>query len=237
MNSSVGGSLFPHTQTSPPKEGADSPFAASETTNCIFHQWSWQKFLWLTKPDTNNTPLFLNQTIQVDPYMETVTIPSGVSVVLTADNQAGSSGILKSNPNFNTNGTSATIYYAIYMNSTMNEEAKKYAAQLKSGALDANNTKTFPVGSLELKTSWISTEVIPEADRTNYYITNASINGTTTEVAMLGMHVDGVVENHPEFIWATFEHNSLAPAFDWTKGTAISDTEKLLFKAGSVSTT
>jgi hypothetical protein len=112
----------------------------------------------------------------------------------------------------------------------------KYGANLKDGTLKPNNTKTFPVGSLELKTSWVSTGIIPEADRADYYITNATINGVAKEVAMLGMHVVGVVENHPEFIWATFEHNSLAPAFDWTKGTASSDTDKLLFKKGSVST-
>ncbi|WP_430412262.1 hypothetical protein [Kordia sp.] len=231
---------FPHSQTPAPEEGANSPFAASETTNCIFHQWSWQKFLWLTVPNsaTDDTPAFFKETIQVDPFMNPVTIPSGVSLVLSSSEtgQAGSSGILKSNPNFNTNGTAGTVYYAIYMNSTMNDAAKKYAKELANGGLDANNTETFPVGSLELKTSWISTSVIPESDRGNYYTTNASVDGTTTEVAMLGMHVVGVVENHPEFIWATFEHNSMAPAFDWTKGTASANTETLLFKKGSVST-
>ncbi|WP_052752932.1 hypothetical protein [Kordia zhangzhouensis] len=227
---------FPHTQTPAPAEGKGSPFDASSTTNCIFHQWSWQKFLWLTKPD-GDTPLFLKETIQVDPYMSPVTIPSGVSLVLTSSEaeQAGSSGILKSNPNFNANGKSGTVYYAIYMNDIMNTAAKEYAAQIASGKLQPANSQAFPVGSFELKTSWVSTEVIPESERGNYYTTNASIDGTTTEVAMLGMHVVGVVENHPEFIWATFEHNSLAPAFDWTTGTASADSETLLFKKGSTS--
>lgn len=230
---------FPHTQTPAPAEGANSPFAASETTNCIFHQWSWQKFLWLTVPDSNKTPFFLRDAsiTQVDPYMKPVTIPSGTSIALSVseEQQAGSQGVLKSNPNFN-NGNSATVFYAIYMNDTMNETALKYGAQLASGELDPNNSKVFPVGSFELKTAWIATTAIPETDLANYFTTTASIDGTTTEVALLGMHVVGIVENHPEFIWATFEHNSLAPAFDWTKGTASSDTETLLFKKGSVST-
>ncbi len=233
---------FPHTQTPAPAEGTNSPFAASETTNCIFHQWSWQKFLWLTVPDStdNITPLFLRDSdiTQVDPYMNPVTIPSGTSVFLSASEtgQAGSTGILKSNPSFNTSGTIGTVYYAIYINSTMYNAAKKYATDLANGTLNPTNTQTFPVGSFELKTSWIPTSAIPEADRANYYTTNASIDGTTTEVAMLGMHVVGVVENHPEFIWATFEHNNLSPVFDWSKGTASSDTQKLLFKEGSTST-
>ncbi|WP_298515829.1 hypothetical protein [uncultured Kordia sp.] len=229
---------FPHTQTPAPAEGANSPFAASETTNCIFHQWSWQKFLWLTVPDSNNTPLFLRDTSisQIDPYMNPVTVPSGTSLALSAseEKQAGSAGILESNPSFN-NGSSATVYYAIFMNDTMYETATTYGDQLLNGTLDANNSKVYPVGSFELKTSWVATTAIPQSDLANYYITNASIDGTTTEVALLGMHVVGVVENHPEFIWATFEHNNLAPVFNWTKGTASADVEKLLFKQGSVS--
>ncbi len=235
-------SWFPHTQTPAPLEGANSPFAASETTNCIFHQWSWQKFLWLTVPDatSSKTPFFLRDAdiTQVDPYMNPVKIPTGVSIALSTKEaeQAGSSAILESNPNFNTNGVAGTVFYAIYMNSTMNTAAKQFATGLNNGTIQPSNSEAFPVGSFELKTSWIPTSVIPTADLANYYTTKASIDGTTVEVAMLGMHVVGVVENHPEFIWATFEHNNLAPAFDWTKGTASSDTETLLFKKGSVST-
>src|SRR5690242_9744584 len=36
-------------RTPAPNEGPTSVFANNETvTNCDFHQWSWQKFLWLT---------------------------------------------------------------------------------------------------------------------------------------------------------------------------------------------
>jgi len=235
-------SWFPHTQTKAPAEGSTSPFAASKTNNCIFHQWSWQKFLWLTVPDATaqKTPLFLRDAsiTQVDPYMAPVKIPTGVMLALSTKEaeQAGSAAILESNPNFNTNGVSGTVFYAIYMNDTMNTAAKEFGKGLIDKTIKPSNSKAFPVGSFELKTSWIPTSVIPAADLANYYTTNASIDGTTVEVAMLGMHVVGVVENHPEFIWATFEHNNLAPAFDWTKGTASADTQKLLFKKGSVST-
>ncbi len=234
-------SWFPHTQTPAPAEGADSPFAASETTNCIFHQWSWQKFLWLTVPDTTDekTPFFLRDASikQVDPYMKPVTISSGTTVALSTSEaeQAGSSAILETNPNFNTSGTSGTVLYAIYMNDTMYDAAVTFAEGINNGSIPASNTEAFPVGSFELKTSWVSTSVIPEAELENYYTTKATLDGSPIEVALLGMHVVGVVENHPEFIWATFEHVSMAPAFDWTKGTASADTQKLLFKEGSVS--
>ncbi|MCB0696214.1 MAG: hypothetical protein KDC07_02550, partial [Chitinophagaceae bacterium] len=75
----------------------------------------------------------------------------------------------------------------------------------------------------------------------NYYTTTASLSadgGNTyknTEVALIGMHVVGVVENHPEFIWATFEHNDLAPDYDWVANSASATEDMLLFKKGSVS--
>ena len=36
---------FPHADTPAPEEGKGSPFDVSETTNQIFHQWSWKKLL------------------------------------------------------------------------------------------------------------------------------------------------------------------------------------------------
>ncbi|WP_298426330.1 hypothetical protein [uncultured Kordia sp.] len=228
---------FPHTQTPAPAEGDGSPFDTSSTTNCIFHQWSWQKFLWVTQPDANQTPLFLRELKQVDAQMTPVTVPSDVSLVLTADEQASTDAILKTNPNFDTqNGASATIYYGIYVNNTLEAAAEKYKTQILDGTLPHDNTQTFPVGSLEVKTSWVSTDIIPSDELDKYYTTEANIGTTKTTVALLGVHVVGIVKNHPEFIWATFEHQSLAPAFDWSKGTASTDTETLLFKKGSVST-
>jgi hypothetical protein len=38
-------------------------------------------------------------------------------------------------------------------------------------------------------------------------------------MALLGVHVVGVVKNHPEFIWATFEHQDMAPEYDWAATT------------------
>ncbi|NQY05497.1 MAG: hypothetical protein HRT68_04640 [Flavobacteriaceae bacterium] len=37
-------SWFPRAQTPAPAEVKGNQFDAKTTTNCIFHQWSWQKF-------------------------------------------------------------------------------------------------------------------------------------------------------------------------------------------------
>lgn len=226
---------FPHSQTPAPAEGKGSPFDASSTTNCIFHQWSWQKFLWATKPQENGNPLFLNEFYQVSDTMEKITPVSGSTVTLEDTEQAGSNGILKTNPAYNSaNNTAHTVYYSIHTNPTMFDAATKFQQQLNDGTLDKNNDEVFPIGSLELKASWVTLDAIPADKQGNYFTTSATFGTSETpvQVALLGMHVVGVVINHPEFIWATFEHNDLAPNYDWKAGNASATTDKLLFSSG-----
>ena len=229
---------FPHSQTPAPAEGKGSPFDASSTTNCIFHQWSWQKFLWVTKPQQNGNPLFLNEFYQVSDTMEKIAPVTGSTVTLVDTEQAGSNGILKTNPKYNAkNNTAYTVYYSIHTNPTMFDAATKFEQQLKDGTLKENNDEVFPIGSLELKASWVTLDAIPTDKQSNYFTTTATFgtSDTPVKVALLGMHVVGVVINHPEFIWATFEHNDLAPNYDWKAGNATSpSSEKLLFASGEV---
>lgn len=236
-------SWFPHSQTPAPEEGIGSPFDVSSTTNQIFHQWSWNKFLWLTKPDKGGNPLFLNldKVKQVTTYMDLVTVPSGTLVVLQDFQQAGSNQPrLQTNPDYN-GGKSELVYYSIHMNPTMYEAGKKYGAMLSAGQLAYNNEATFPVGSFELKVAWVAVSAIPTAKLSSYYTTMASLSAdggktyTNTKVALIGMHVVGVVQNHPEFIWATFEHDDLAPNYDWKMNLASTTQDKLLYKKGTVS--
>lgn len=79
-------SWFPHDQTPAPNEGKGSPFDAASTTNQIFHQWSWQKFLWLTKKSEDGIPVFLDksQVLQVTSKMENIpSSNSGANIILT----------------------------------------------------------------------------------------------------------------------------------------------------------
>lgn len=203
--------------TSPPNEGPTSPFANNATvTNCDFHQWSWQKFLWLTN-DINGKPLFLDQLIQVDANGNRT--PTDKGIELTAIDQASStstySDILKTpfDP-------SHTVYYSIFLDDSFYSTMQKYAPIAKTNPAAVKDV-TFPVGALELKASWIDASALKNPD--DYFITSGVINNVQIPVALLGIHVVGVVENHPEFVWATFEHENLAPKYDWSKATATSD--------------
>lgn len=202
-------------QTPPPNEGPTSVFANNATvTNCDFHQWSWQKFLWLTN-EVNGVPFFMTNMIQVNAAGQKLDPSNGI--VLTDTAQASSTTDILKTPAV---PKSATVYYSIFMDNLL------YSTMLKYGPIAKNDPSkikemTFPVGSLELKTSWIDASILK--DPSSYFVTQGVINGVKTKVALLGMHVVGVVENHPEFVWATFEHENLAPAYDWSKATPTSD--------------
>lgn len=233
-------SWFPHSQTPPPEEGEKSPFASSTSTNEMFHQWSWQKFLWLTKPDEGGRALFLNQqqVMQVDTAMQVVQIPSGTFVRLESTIQAGSMHpMLKTNPDYNGAGQSETVYYSIHVNDKMYQSSLEYASKISSSSGKyLNNEFTFPVGAFELKAAWVATEAIPESKRGEYYKTLAFVSSTQEkkEVALIGLHVIGVVQNHPEFIWATFQHKDLTPIYNPVSDTTTSEVNTLLFRKGKV---
>lgn len=206
-------------QTPLPNEGPTSVFANNATvTNCDFHQWSWQKFLWLTN-EVNGVPFFMTNLIQVNAAGQRLDPANGI--VLTDTAQASSTTDILKTPNYPSGvPKSTTVYYSIFMDKLM------YTTMLKYGPIAKNDPSqvkgiTFPVGSLELKTSWIDASVLK--DPSSYFTTQGVINGVKTRVALLGMHVVGVVENHPEFVWATFEHENLAPAYDWSKATPTTD--------------
>ena len=122
------------------------------------------------------------------------------------------------------------------------------ALLFSEGYADEEFLANFSAGANELRDSLKNHDItaaakqcaIAEEEIDNYYTTVAALStdGTTytnTKVALLGMHVVGIVENHPEFIWATFEHDDLAPNYNWKENKATSATDKLLFE--KISTT
>ncbi|HMB62148.1 MAG TPA: hypothetical protein VKN36_03680 [Eudoraea sp.] len=232
---------FPHSQTPAPEEGKGSPFDTISTTNCIFQQWAWQKFLWLTKAKSSARPLFLDSLKQVTHSMDTIEQRPGSSVVLSDIHQAGPDEVLSTNPAYNLiHAKSDTVYYSIHVNPILQNAAARFRKGLKDGSISKINTKTFPIGSLELKLAWVASRSIPSSSLPDFFTTQAVVMQSDstyvhTEVALLGMHVVGVVINHPEFIWATFEHKSMGPLFNWDSETVSAPGQTLLFAQGSAS--
>ncbi len=222
-------------KTPAPAEDSTSVFGNNVTvSNCNFHQWSWQKFLWLTN-DVSGRPLFMDSLIQVNSHTVPVTTVDKKIVLSSMDNIQATGDILNTNKSFGTNNTSHTVYYSIHVDSTLYKSIHKYAPMEKTAYADA----TFPVGALELKIAWVAAAAIK--DTSSYFVTDAIVEGEAMKIALLGMHVVGIVYNHPEFIWATFEHQDLVPYYDWEATTTsdipvTSKTNKLLFEAGATAT-
>jgi hypothetical protein len=99
-------------------------------------------------------------------------------------------------------------------------------------AFAAANNKSFPDSNamaIEIKSSWVLASSLP--DPADYFTITAAVphyNKTTTQwtpvpnvmdtvqLAMIGMHVVGNVQAHPEMIWSTFVHTGVAPDSTYT---------------------
>ena len=81
--------------------------------------------------------------------------------------------------------------------------------------------------ALELKTAWVDATVVKHPDQ--YITVTAQVptydtsnpqhwvqNGTKSmKVALVGMHIVGSAQGHPDLIWATFEHLGNAPNYGY----------------------
>jgi len=144
--------------------------------------------------------------------------------------QAGGNGVLVSQ-------AGSLVYYGIHVNDVYAE----FLTGQKAGAISATEFPTtqadldaverfagqdFSDGvalTLELKTSWVDAATVGDTSRyltitaqvpayTRGSATLWTAAGTETrQLALVGMHVVGTVQGHPEMVWATFEHVNNAP--------------------------
>ncbi|MEP4076597.1 hypothetical protein [Haloferula sp.] len=225
---------FPHEKTPRPNDSDDF------NTNCKFHLWSWQMFLWLTQKTGPNGELRF-ETMPTPEEMFEVT-ESGMPMALSARKapsvlrlaprtmnkamvqgsplnaikQAGSFGLL-----VDQNGR--IVYFSQYVNDIYFNFVRSNEFYIPENYKDAPDDQNYPIGTLELKAAW---KVLGEGESGDgLYVRTAEINlleekdgelvvsaeVRQEDVALVGLHVVGVVKNHPEFIWATFEAARNAP--------------------------
>ena len=101
-----------------------------------------------------------------------------------------------------------------------------------------------PAGAVEFKASWRIVE--PGEDMSGFYTMTHDVYGLkqqgssisvdvnnvrNVELALVGLHIGGVVQGHPEMIWATFEHNANSPTVpaDFVPTTVIADSGDYTF--------
>lgn len=206
---------FPHAQT-PPPHSAGGQFSS----NCDFHIWSWNAFLWLTQ-DVGGQPRFLAMPTDgigavADGVLDPLIGRSPQARTVELIDQAGPDGVL-----VDRNGRA--VYYSIHSNDVFGQFIAGNGLQDPKTLRAFNPDTPFPVGSMTLKAAW--KVVQPGEDVSTFYTRQAQIAklGTrkgkivatadteTQTVALVGFHIGGTVDGHPEMIWATFEHQSNAP--------------------------
>jgi hypothetical protein len=122
------------------------------------------------------------------------------------------------------------VYYGIALNKTAYDWvtgcdlyrfgcAAQLADQQAGIDLIKNYPKlAFPNGSIELKTAWkVLTD--DEIKLKTFYSVSGEIRPDeksphackTVTLGLVGMHIVSKTPNHPEFVWATFEHKNNAP--------------------------
>jgi hypothetical protein len=206
---------FPHNRT-PEQNSAGFP---GNPNNCDFHQWSWNAFLWLTQTvkgelrfETFPPTGIETRAGVLDPLIGR----SGQARTLELVQQAGPDGIMVDRQGH-------PIYYSIHSDSTFGNFITQNGLldPAKLRAFDPD--KSFPVNSLTLKAAW---KVVARGeDASTFYTRQAQIalltvkdgkivvsgKTRTARVALVGFHIAGAVNGHPEMIWATFEHVRNAP--------------------------
>lgn len=210
-------------------------------TNCAFHVWSMQMFLYLTQTDpATGQPRLLSQYTLEELFAPKSATAAAVRSIqplklspklakqdapdLAEINQAGSQGIL-------VDQQGEAVYYTQFVNQTFYDFVRgKFFTNGAGGTFDpallaaATGFKDFFIpGSMELKSSWM---IVEDGAGDGFFTTPAEVHllvdqggeivvdpNNTREVtaALVGLHIAGVVEEHPEFIWATFEHKNNAP--------------------------
>jgi hypothetical protein len=236
--------VAPSTWTShaavPPPDNNTAP-----TSNCAFHVWAWNTFLWITQPEEDGKLRFqtfatLDELFSEDALaMGFAALPKDKVLELTVrvnksfemqglDSilQAQSRGALIHGPAMD---SGRALYYSQNVDPVFYEFVRTNKYYLPDEYASAPADTDFPVGAIEFKYSWRIVE--DGEDASAFYVTPAEIfllTETTdgagkavivvdpsktriVNVALVGVHVVGVVKDHPEFIWATFEHKDNVP--------------------------
>jgi len=232
----------------PPFPTDDTPSTSAQ--DCVFHQWSWEAFVWATAIGQDGRARFTTLH-NVDELGTKVPVakgprpsgnieeprkkvspakgpkplglkprdlkPPGPRTNRSDDDPAQAGGGLLVDQN------GQIVWYSTHMNDAYFKFVQQNGG---AGYAKASTTLNFPVGAAVFKASW---QVVPDGTTpTGFYSEQTTVpllmnkpgggimvdpSGKTrpVAVALVGLHVVGVTDNHPEFLWATFEQIQNAP--------------------------
>lgn len=206
------------TNPSLPTEVKKSEDNGTSSNFCDFYQFSTQTYLYLMSPSSSNPAL---RNFQVDsnyPLLEfnsdgspanscnsvqdgrTMRTALQKSISPIGTGQAGGGASI-----YDQNGN--VVYYDVRFNKSL--------CNLTSSATEMAraNIINFPSGTTELKFAW---KVLSSSEaQSNSFVTVQQNTGSQVQtLGLVGMHIAVATDDHPEFVWATYEHNTNTPNCD-----------------------
>ena len=211
----------PSMPTEVKKSGSDG------TSNfCDFYQFSWQAFAFLMAPSTANPALRNFEDTAQFPELEVNA--DGSPANSCDDKKTGKTLFVRSvkptdggtefvlPERIGQAGGGATIY-------DQNGNVVFYDVRFGKSLCAVDEIKTqqnFPGGTTELKLAW---KVMDGKDDPAKFITmDAKIGDASkmTKLGLIGFHLAVATPDHPEMIWATFEHSINVPDCESPSGTS-----------------
>src|SRR5580700_8134063 len=228
-------SPFPVNDTKPDPNNPTKPIP-----DCNFHMWSFEAFAWATALNSLNVPRFMTLPTEED-LLNPQRLLAGTEHPRTLQLAArsivghdlpgfteGAGAFVQADGNVLVAPNGYPVYTSVHMNPTYFMTARKNL--IATGDFQKGSpSDTFPVGSAVFKATWLRLapgEKAPDGafvtqaqvpvltvQRSSTAITIMPVPGkfVSATVALVGLHVVGVTENHPEFLWGTFEHNLNSP--------------------------
>lgn len=203
-------------------------------TDCVFHQFAWQAFIDVVQPASGGGRafegwmpeygIFVPAGTAVTPWGQQPSAPCSSNAKADPKNakklflrprvpkgagvDAGSDTQATGDPLYDQN--KQVVYYSMWVNQTEYDFITQCDFNNTSCVTSAPSTTALPAGSVELKAAWRVFSGTPPKDM---YTIQGVVGDSCQPVTLglVGFHLVANTPDHPEFIWATFEHNSNAP--------------------------
>lgn len=202
------------TNPSLPTEVAKSG-AKGGSTFCDFYQFSTQAYLYLMSP-SKKSPGLRNFQVQSDyPLLEhnpdnspanscddsvtAHTLRTSLEKSLSTEQAGGGATIYAQDGN--------VVYYDVRFNKGLCSVSASATQMQKTGQIN------FPGGTTEMKFAW--KKLSSKEVASNTFVTQQqTIGSQNVTLGLVGVHIAIATDDHPEFVWATYEHKTNSPNCD-----------------------
>ena len=196
-----------------PIEVTKSEDGGKSSSFCDFYQFSTQTYLYLMSPSAPGSSIRNFQVAANFPLLEFNS--DGTPADSCDEIVQGSTlrtGLNKSSLSTEQAGGGATIYAqdgnVIYYDVRFN---KTLCNQTASAVEMYENTQiNFPAGTTELKFAWKKLSTAEITSKT-FVTQTQTVSGEAITLGLVGVHIVRATEDHPEFVWSTYEHKINTP--------------------------